>query len=54
VIVPGHPEQSELLARMVADDPVVRMPQGVILRPDQRGLEVLSSFIASLSAKECP
>jgi uncharacterized repeat protein (TIGR03806 family) len=54
VIVPGHPEQSEMLARMEASDPFARMPQGPTRIPDAAAVAVLSSWIAGMTPAGCP
>lgn len=48
VIVPGHPEQSAVLARMRSSDPFLRMPRGPSHVPDGRGIAVVSAWIESL------
>jgi uncharacterized repeat protein (TIGR03806 family) len=54
VIVPGHPESSEFLARMVSSDPFARMPQGPTRIPDQAGIGVLSAWVAAMTPAGCP
>jgi len=54
VIVPGHPESSELLARMRASDPFVRMPRGPTHIPDGLGLALLTQWIAAMTPMDCP
>jgi uncharacterized repeat protein (TIGR03806 family) len=54
VIVPGHPESSEFLARMVSPDPFARMPQGPIRIPDAAGIGVLSAWVAAMTPPGCP
>jgi len=54
VIVPGHPEQSEFLARMESPDPFVRMPLGPIRIPDGAGIAVLSEWVTAMSPAGCP
>lgn len=53
-IVPGHPEESELLARMQSSDPFLHMPQGPSHIPDQAGIQVLTGWIAELTPPGCP
>jgi len=53
VLVPGHPEQSEFLARMRSDNPRVHMPRGPARWADQLGISVLSAWVASLPAQTC-
>lgn len=53
VLVPGHPEQSEFLARMLSSDADVRMPRGATHSPDHRGIEMLSAWVASMTPKRC-
>jgi uncharacterized repeat protein (TIGR03806 family) len=53
VLVPGHPEQSEFLARMRAEDPSVHMPRGPAMVADQAGIALLSAWVASLRAQSC-
>jgi hypothetical protein len=54
VIVPGHPEQSALLARMRSSDAFLRMPRGPTHDPDQAGIAVLSQWIAAMTPAGCP
>jgi hypothetical protein len=53
VLVPGHPEQSEFLARMRSANPRVHMPRGPSTLADQRGISLLSDWVASLPARAC-
>ena len=53
VLVPGHPEQSEFLARMRSDNPRVHMPRGPSKLADQAGIALLSSWVAALPAQLC-
>ena len=53
VLVPGRPEQSEFLARMRASNPRIHMPRGPSRLPDQAGIALLSSWVASLPAAFC-
>ncbi len=53
VIVPGHPDQSEFLARMRSLKPRVHMPRGPSLTPDQAGIALLSAWVSSLPARNC-
>jgi uncharacterized repeat protein (TIGR03806 family) len=54
VIVPGHPESSELLARMLSPDPYLHMPYGPIHIPDPEGVALLERWIAQLTPAGCP
>jgi uncharacterized repeat protein (TIGR03806 family) len=54
VIVPGHPEQSEFLARMSSADPFVRMPRGPVHVPDGAGIAVLSQWVSAMAPAGCP
>lgn len=54
VIVPGHPEQSEFLSRMLSTDPWVRMPQGPVHVPDLAGIAVLSRWVRDMAPEGCP
>jgi len=53
VLVPGHPEQSEFLARMRTTNPRARMPRGPGKLPDRAGISLLSAWVAALPAKLC-
>jgi uncharacterized repeat protein (TIGR03806 family) len=53
VIVPGHPEASEFLARMLTTDPFVHMPRGPTRSIDPRGVELLSSWVAAMPSRRC-
>jgi uncharacterized repeat protein (TIGR03806 family) len=53
VLVPGHPEQSEFLARMRSDNPRVHMPRGPARRMDPAGVALLSAWVSSLSPVTC-
>lgn len=53
VIVPGHPEDSELIARMWSDDPFVRMPRGPTHIPDGAGIALLEEWIAAMPEGGC-
>lgn len=50
VIVPGDPERSVAIARMRSTDAFVHMPRGPSHVIDARGLELVTSWIASLPA----
>jgi uncharacterized repeat protein (TIGR03806 family) len=54
VIVPGHPEQSEFLSRMLAADPFTRMPQGPTHDPDGAGVAMLSAWVQRMTPAGCP
>lgn len=53
VLVPGHPEQSEFLARMASTDASVRMPRGPTRTPDRAGIELLTAWVAAMPAITC-
>jgi uncharacterized repeat protein (TIGR03806 family) len=53
VLVPGHPEQSEFLARMRSEKPRVHMPRGPSKLSDRNGISLLSAWVASLPAQSC-
>ncbi len=54
VIVPGNPDQSEFLARMLSSDPFVRMPRGPNHVPDRAGIAVLSAWVSAMTPGGCP
>jgi uncharacterized repeat protein (TIGR03806 family) len=54
VIVPGHPEQSEFLSRMLSTDPWVRMPQGPVHVPDVAAVGLLSRWVSAMTPGGCP
>jgi len=53
VLVPGHPEESEFLARMRSANPRVHMPRGPSTLADQGGISLLSDWVGSLPARTC-
>ncbi|HEY0469747.1 MAG TPA: anthrone oxygenase family protein [Polyangiaceae bacterium] len=53
VLVPGHPEQSEFLARMRSDNPRVHMPRGPSQLADAAGISLLTAWVAELPAQNC-
>jgi uncharacterized repeat protein (TIGR03806 family) len=53
VLVPGHPEESEFLARMLSTNPRVHMPRGPTKSADRAGISLLSAWVASLPARVC-
>jgi uncharacterized repeat protein (TIGR03806 family) len=53
VLVPGHPEQSEFLARMRSENPRVHMPRGPARRMDPAGVALLSAWVSSLPPAVC-
>ena len=53
VLVPGHPEGSEFLARMRSSDSDVRMPRGPTRITDSAGVELLSAWVAAMPAVRC-
>jgi uncharacterized repeat protein (TIGR03806 family) len=54
VLVPGHPEQSELISRMLSSDPFVRMPQGPTHVPDGAAIAVLWQWVQAMTPPGCP
>jgi uncharacterized repeat protein (TIGR03806 family) len=54
IIVPGEPDQSEFLARMLSPNAFTRMPQGPIHDPDAEGIAVLSQWVAAMAPAGCP
>ena len=53
-VVPGHPEQSFLVARISSTDPVVKMPIAPALRPDPLGVDLVTRWIAAMPEAPCP
>ncbi len=53
VIVPGHPEQSEFLSRILSADPWARMPQGPGRIPDAAGVALLSRWVSEMTPGGC-
>jgi uncharacterized repeat protein (TIGR03806 family) len=53
VLVPGHPEASEFLARMRSPDLDVRMPRGPSRTDDEAGIALLSSWVAAMKPTRC-
>ncbi|WP_394821648.1 hypothetical protein [Pendulispora albinea] len=53
VLVPGHPEQSEFLARMLGSDSEVQMPRGPTRLPDRAGIALLSQWISAMPPLRC-
>ncbi len=53
VLVPGHPEQSEFLARMRSERPRVHMPRGPLQSLDQAGIALLSAWVSSMPSVVC-
>lgn len=53
VLVPGDPDASALVARLVATDPFVRMPRGGSRLPDAHGVALLEDWIAEMPGS-CP
>lgn len=53
VLVPGHPEQSAFLSRMLSADPALHMPRGATGAPDRRAVELLSAWVAALPERSC-
>jgi uncharacterized membrane protein len=45
---PGHPEHSEMIARMLSSDTSYRMPRGPTRTADRAGIDVLSAWIAQM------
>ncbi len=54
VLVPGHPEQSEFISRMLSPDAFVRMPQGPTHDPDGAAIAVLSQWVQAMTPGGCP
>lgn len=53
VLVPGHPEQSEFLARMRIGNPRLHMPRGPSKLADPAGIALISAWVAALPAVTC-
>jgi uncharacterized repeat protein (TIGR03806 family) len=53
VIVPGHPEGSEFLARLTTSNLRWRMPRGPSRVTDQAGFELLSAWVDAMPASFC-
>ena len=53
VLVPGHPEQSEFLARMRSPNARVHMPRGPARQLDAAGFALLSAWVAGMRAAPC-
>jgi len=53
-IVPGHPEQSIMTFRMQSTDPEIKMPELPNLLPDERGIELITAWIAAMQPEGCP
>ncbi|HEY5936545.1 MAG TPA: hypothetical protein VIU61_17975 [Kofleriaceae bacterium] len=53
VIVPGNPDRSEILARMLSSDPDVRMPRGPNHTADRAGVAVLTAWISAMTPQTC-
>ena len=53
VLVPGHPEQSEFLARMRSPNRRVHMPRGPSRIADQAGIALLDAWVAAMPARVC-
>jgi uncharacterized repeat protein (TIGR03806 family) len=53
-LVPGQPEESGLIERMLASDSFSRMPRGPTRSPDREGIALLSNWISSLTPAGCP
>ena len=52
-VVPGHPEQSFLLARIASTDPAVKMPVAPNLRADPLGIDLVTQWIAGMQESTC-
>jgi uncharacterized repeat protein (TIGR03806 family) len=50
-IVPGHPEQSQLIQRMTSREPKDQMPPLATYHPDREGLGVLRQWIKSMESR---
>lgn len=53
-IVPGHPEQSIMPFRMSSTDPEIKMPEIPNLLPHQKGIELITAWIAGMMPEGCP
>lgn len=53
VLVPGHPDQSEFLARMLSTAPRVHMPRGPLQGVDRAGIALLTSWVSALPSGVC-
>jgi len=53
VIVPGRPEQSGMISRLLSDDPFIRMPRGPSRIPDPKGVPLLREWIEAMPGG-CP
>lgn len=52
-IVPGHPDQSIMIYRMMATDAQIKMPQGPSITPDVDGAGLVAQWIAGMPAQNC-
>jgi uncharacterized repeat protein (TIGR03806 family) len=52
-IVPGHPEESIMTFRMQSTDPEIKMPELPNLLPDDRGVELITEWIAAMEPQGC-
>lgn len=52
-VEPGRPDKSDFLDRMRSDDLDKRMPRGPTRIPDQRAIDMLSSWVAGLPKDLC-
>lgn len=53
-IVPGHPEESIMIFRMMSTDPETKMPELPNLLPDEQGIALISEWIRSMEPAGCP
>jgi uncharacterized repeat protein (TIGR03806 family) len=53
-VVPGHPESSIMLFRMMSNDPQIKMPQLPLTTSDAFGVQLVSQWIAGLTPTGCP
>jgi uncharacterized repeat protein (TIGR03806 family) len=52
-IVPGHPEESIMTFRIASTDPSIKMPEMPIQLVDQRGVDLITEWIAGLTPTGC-
>ena len=53
-IVPGSPEESIMIFRMGSTDPDIKMPELPNRVPDEKGVALVSEWIAGMEPKGCP
>jgi uncharacterized repeat protein (TIGR03806 family) len=52
-IVPGNPDASIVIHRMASTEPRIKMPPLLTRRADERGIQVLREWIASMPPNDC-